>query len=605
MATSDKYDRQLRLWGAAGQRAVGETCVVLIRATAAGTETVKNLVLPGIGSLLVLDDVARITTEYASNFFLVKNDDNDNKPRAQVALELLQELNPDVQGSWKHASEGLLALDIAQTLQDAAIIAGTASSHPSTVANSSNKKRLIVIASDLEPPLLQKVSCACHAQCWSLVSVHSYGLLGLVRLQTPPLPLLEPKLRNVPPDLRLVHPFAALRQLQQQVFVVSNSKNENDDECTHVSLSSSSTPKQKYNPSHIPYPLILLQAADAWKQAHDGQLPTCLAEKQEFQARIRKNCSSHNNNWDHQVNYQEAYQNAYLAYAERELDLHHLTQLRDYAASQSNNNKCRHLHALLQALFEFLQSHHNKHHHQPPLHGTIPDMTASTELYVQLQRAYQTQAEADWRDLRARVPPDVPDAEVTAFCQNVHALDVLQTGSLIYNEIAAVDDKDSSGGVVRDDEITQDLIMATMEGGGEERPDQTPLLWYLGFRACQAFYQQHGRYPGVLAAASKEEDESYQRDIEPLHKLLLEMVRKYGLQDTELLQSTILKGNDGNRDFCAELTRYGNAEIHNIASVVGGVASQEAVKLITGQYVPLNNTFVYNGISSMAAVYKF
>ena len=41
MAT--KYDRQLRLWGASGQRALGETCIVLINATASGTETLKNL----------------------------------------------------------------------------------------------------------------------------------------------------------------------------------------------------------------------------------------------------------------------------------------------------------------------------------------------------------------------------------------------------------------------------------------------------------------------------------------------------------------------------------------------------------------------------------
>ena len=35
---------------------------------------------------------------------------------------------------------------------------------------------------------------------------------------------------------------------------------------------------------------------------------------------------------------------------------------------------------------------------------------------------------------------------------------------------------------------------------------------------------------------------------------------------------------------------------------MGGVASQEAVKLITHQYVPINHTWLYNGISSLAAV---
>ena len=52
------------------------------------------------------------------------------------------------------------------------------------------------------------------------------------------------------------------------------------------------------------------------------------------------------------------------------------------------------------------------------------------------------------------------------------------------------------------------------------------------------------------------------------------------------------------------LARYANAEIHNIASIVGGVSSQEAVKIITGQYVPFNNTYIYNGIASTGGVYQ-
>ena len=56
MATTDKYDRQLRLWGASGQRALGNTMVVLLGSSACGTETLKNLVLPGVGSFLVVDD---------------------------------------------------------------------------------------------------------------------------------------------------------------------------------------------------------------------------------------------------------------------------------------------------------------------------------------------------------------------------------------------------------------------------------------------------------------------------------------------------------------------------------------------------------------------
>ena len=42
--------------------------------------------------------------------------------------------------------------------------------------------------------------------------------------------------------------------------------------------------------------------------------------------------------------------------------------------------------------------------------------------------------------------------------------------------------------------------------------------------------------------------------------------------------------------------------MHNIGSVLGGVAGQEAVKIITGQYTPIKNTYLFNGISGVAGV---
>ena len=44
---SRRYDRQLRLWGDHGQRALEAASVCLVRATATGCEILKSLVLPG------------------------------------------------------------------------------------------------------------------------------------------------------------------------------------------------------------------------------------------------------------------------------------------------------------------------------------------------------------------------------------------------------------------------------------------------------------------------------------------------------------------------------------------------------------------------------
>mmetsp|Transcript_27494 Transcript_27494/g.62216 ORF Transcript_27494/g.62216 Transcript_27494/m.62216 type:complete len:84 (+) Transcript_27494:1615-1866(+) len=50
-----------------------------------------------------------------------------------------------------------------------------------------------------------------------------------------------------------------------------------------------------------------------------------------------------------------------------------------------------------------------------------------------------------------------------------------------------------------------------------------------------------------------------------------------------------------------EVCRWAGAEMHSIASVMGGIASQEAIKAITGQYKPLENTFIWNGASGTTA----
>lgn len=51
-AKEKKYDRQLRLWGSSGQEALENAHIALINVSAVGTETLKNLVLPGMRDLI-------------------------------------------------------------------------------------------------------------------------------------------------------------------------------------------------------------------------------------------------------------------------------------------------------------------------------------------------------------------------------------------------------------------------------------------------------------------------------------------------------------------------------------------------------------------------
>ena len=44
----------------------------------------------------------------------------------------------------------------------------------------------------------------------------------------------------------------------------------------------------------------------------------------------------------------------------------------------------------------------------------------------------------------------------------------------------------------------------------------------------------------------------------------------------------------------------GTAELHNVAAFIGGAAAHEVVKLTTRQYIPFNNTYVFNGMTGSA-----
>jgi len=43
--------------------------------------------------------------------------------------------------------------------------------------------------------------------------------------------------------------------------------------------------------------------------------------------------------------------------------------------------------------------------------------------------------------------------------------------------------------------------------------------------------------------------------------------------------------------------------LHNIASLMGGLVAQEAIKLITRQYIPSDNTCIFDGVTSASNVW--
>lgn len=592
MATNNKYDRQLRLWGANGQKALAESCIILINATAAGTESLKNLVLPGIGSFHIIDDqivngCSSDSKNPFSNFFVFpdnNDDEQNNTSRAEIATKHLLELNPDVKGSYTSVPS-LESADYVSIFQ--------------SIRESHKSCNFLVITADLPPNILRSISKLCweganntssddkndHSSYCSvpLVAVKSYGLIGTVRLQTPLHTIVESKPDNSLPDLRLIEKdiFPELSKFIQP-FDLSSLDNH-----TH---------------GHVPFVIILVKAMEKWLLPNESgiqkQPPKTFSEKQDF----KKMIESMSRNYSMELNFQEAVDNASLVYVMRDspFEEKELEELLSIAEERMTNSGTSY-DVLLVALKQFM----NENKGCPPLNGSIPDMTASTNYYIQLQNIYKTKAQDDEDKMRKIIQtmteecsggtlPVVSDEELSIFCKNVYNLRLTRTRSYEseYDFVYSSDDQKK--------EIQGELIAETFEPYSSSDA-QTPLLWFIALRAADAFYDEYGHYPGkdsrMLALNS---------DVEAVQEKLKDIVEKMGLKENDLITSTLFsKDEELKNAFATEITRYHNAEIHNIASVVGGIASQEAVKLVTKQYVPMNGTYVYNGIAGVAGVYQF
>ncbi len=122
-ASAKKYDRQLRIWGAHGQAALETSRVCVLGSSCTATETLKNLVLGGIDSFTVIDDVRVQASDLGNNFLLEAS--ALGKSRAAAVTELLLELNESVAGSYVEESPAQLVASNSSFFADFQLILAT------------------------------------------------------------------------------------------------------------------------------------------------------------------------------------------------------------------------------------------------------------------------------------------------------------------------------------------------------------------------------------------------------------------------------------------------------------------------------------------------
>lgn len=72
--------------------------MIVLGTSSAVSETLKNLVLPGVGHFTIVDEVCVTNSDFGHEFFVTRED--IGRPKCQVICEMMLEMNSDVKGSF-------------------------------------------------------------------------------------------------------------------------------------------------------------------------------------------------------------------------------------------------------------------------------------------------------------------------------------------------------------------------------------------------------------------------------------------------------------------------------------------------------------------------
>ena len=431
-ATDDKYDRQVRLWGDEGQRNLRNAHVLALGSSAVFSESVKNLVLPGVRRVTIVDDALVEDRDLGENFFLSENDRGCS--RAVAVAKCLQGLNEDCEVRGVYVES--LLVDVIEPAMEVGGEAGDGAGGGFALRTSQEffDKVDLVLAphylfapvevvggggpgplegegvftdekeaagggvENCQTPLLCRI---CDALGVPLIKILSAGFLGYLRVyhgggahvvrDAKPEPTAA-----LPHQLRLKSPFPGLQTLVKQQFGEADRAGKDIPE---------PKPLDSFQHAHLPWPLILVRAKQLWDQNNPSlKSPD---EKRRFKEFIKGTMRRSAD----EVNFQEAIDHAYLLAGEPQLPHDAMVGLKALAGGaggggglpapgndgggtgtegRSRPPREQTNDPVAAAVLNFVEKTGSL-----PIPGDLPDATTDTESYVAMQGVFQDQAAAD------------------------------------------------------------------------------------------------------------------------------------------------------------------------------------------------------------------
>lgn len=429
--------------------------------------------------------------------------------------------------------------------------------------------KLVIVSGPMKQDSLSAICHPAREYGIPVIYVRSVGFYSTFSLQLPPeFPIVEthPDPESVQ-DLRLLNPWPELKQAASRLDRLDGL-----DDHEH---------------GHVPYILILLHYLEKWKDEHDGKLPDNYKEKTAFKEMVRGGARTNNTDGGEE-NYDEA-----VAAVMKSISP---WSLRSNIREIFQMEQCQHPTANSDNFWIIASGIHTfyKKYNILPLPGSLPDMKAQSSDYVALQNIYKAKARQDVnevveyvreceRQIGSRSFPPVSEQEVERFCKNASHIKVIYGRDIPRLRNAAAS-------------LSPDISRKAIRSAFSDPESLLPI--YIAFEALDLIIDglESGKSDSTTITTSPTiaNDSAWNVAIDQVLTTITE--GDASVIDDKIRQSVVLASQ--------ELRRAEGGELHNISSLTGGLVAQEALKVITRQYIPMDNTCVFDGVVSRSEMYR-
>ena len=340
---------------------------------------------------------------------------------------------------------------------------------------------------------------------------------------------------------------------------------------------------------HIPWLLLLLHYLEEWKDSHAGNPPQNYGEKKEFKALVEAGTRK-----DSPEGGEENYEEAAAAVLKSLNPPSISSGLREVFEAKDCTDptaKSENFWIMAHAIKRF----HNNHG-QLPLPGSVPDMKAQSADYIRLQNIYKNKARLDLAEVTSTVrsletslqrPTSVDEKEIEGFCKGASFVKLIKGRPIRFAPLS----KSPKPKHLEDLDWTDVAGNLALE---IQMQDESLLPAYIAFLAYDQYQVQKGSHQ-----QGEEASDFVSTASESANAAIKSLASAAGLGELDV---TTLE--EKAKNVLLEFERADGGELHNIAALTGGMVAQEVIKVVTKQYVPVDNACVFDGIVSKTAVFK-